>query len=331
MENTAPKMALMGLTDKNRVRTLSAIALFLVLGNGLYSQTAPAGQLGPEIQKLEQKLSQNGVPSAERHDAQLRLARLLQLSGDIAGAAGRWLDAAASDPNDENALVAGAYCLAAIGEWERSLLTIRPLLAAGRQGQAALHARYLDACLRARVPGDASALAALARDPNCIALHPLIYYSLWWIIAENPSVSTAGSAESWKSRLLAEFPQSPEARAANSSSVSAVHSPLWLLLPGAAGSSPPPRPSTPAPSPPPAAQTGSSAPATVLQTGLFSREANARAQVEALSRAGFSASVTRKLVNNAEHWVVTVPAGQNSNRTIQELKRAGFDSFPVRN
>ncbi|MCL2128236.1 MAG: SPOR domain-containing protein, partial [Treponema sp.] len=72
------------------------------------------------------------------------------------------------------------------------------------------------------------------------------------------------------------------------------------------------------------------APAVVLQTGVFSREANARSQAEALRKAGFSASVSPKAVNGAEHWAVTVPGGQDSAKTAQELKKAGFDSFPVR-
>jgi cell division septation protein DedD len=85
----------------------------------------------------------------------------------------------------------------------------------------------------------------------------------------------------------------------------------------------------------PVASTGSVTPApsssgTVLQTGLFSKEANARAQSDALQKAGFTASVSRKLVNGADYWVVTVPAGQNVNATIQALKKAGFDSFPVK-
>ena len=322
-------MALMGLTSKNRIKALLAIGLFLILGR-LEAQTTPSGQLGPEIQRLEQKLYHRNISSTERHEAQLSLARLLQLSGDIAGAARRWLEAAASDPHDDDALVAGAFCLAAIGEWEKAISTINPLLAAGRRGQAALKARYLNACLKARSPGDASALAALAGDPEYAELHPLIYYSLWRIIIENPSVSTAGSAESWKSRLLVEYPQSPEGRAVNAASVSAVQSPLWMLLPGPAGSGPV-APARPAPASAPAANSPNAASSVVLQTGLFSREANARAQVEELRKAGFSATVTRKLVSGAEHWVVTVPGGQNSNRTIQDLKRAGFDSFPVRN
>jgi cell division septation protein DedD len=277
-------------------------------------------------------------------------------------------------------LVSGAYCLAAIGEWERAAVTLRPLLASGRQGPATLQAQLLDACLKAwSAPGggaisngDSSALTALAANPEFAALRPMIYYTLWQTLSRN---SNAG--EEWKSRLLAEFPQSPEARAANpnkqkdSPSISVVQSPLWILFPGAAGSAPaatvrptapvatttpstppppssaaPARPSTATPTTPatPAApvpaQSATSTPATsapapvtsavVLQTGVFSREANARAQIEILQKAGFAATTSRKMVNGAEHWAVVVPAGQDSNKTAADLKKAGFDSFPVK-
>ena len=308
-------------------------AAVLILGQGLYAQSAlPSGQLGAEVQRLEHSLAQGS--SADRHEALVRLARLLQLSGNFAGAATRWLEAAAANPQDDGALVAGAHCLAATGEWERALQVLRPLLSSGRQGQPVLQARYLDACLRARMSGNASGLADLAQDPEFSSLHPLIYYTLWQITAENPGVSPAGSAESWRGRLISEFPSSPEARAADTgragTSVSIVQSPLWLLFPGT-GSSPAVSGTVPASQNAPSAATPGAAASAVLQTGLFGREANARGQAEALRRAGFSATVTRRMVNNAERWAVTVPAGQNATRTMDELKRAGFDSFPVRN
>jgi len=159
----------------------------------------------------------------------------------------------------------------------------------------------------------------------------------------NPEIRGAADAELWKSRLLTEFPQSPEARAANpekqrdSSSVSTIQSPLWLLFPGAAGpvAVEPPKPAAPVEQPksaPPVkpAVTGNAPVPVVLQTGLFSKEANARVQSDTLRKAGFTAMVSRKLVNGTEYWVVTVPGGQNTNKTIQELKKAGFDSFPVK-
>jgi cell division septation protein DedD len=283
----------------------------------------------------------------------VRLAKLRQLSGNIAEAAAHWLDAAAADPSDAGALVSGAYCLAAIGEWEKAAAAIRPLLAAGRAGPAMPQAWFLDACLRAWSAGDASALAALAAHPDFAAMRPLIYYTLWQTLARNPGAGSA-NAESWKSRLLAEFPQSPEARAANSGRlagsanakdspvVSAVQSPLWQLLPGkavaaavappVAASSAPAAPAASAPVAPAPVSPVAAAPASgvVLQTGLFSREANARAQYDALRRAGFTAFISRKLVNGAELWAVTVPEGQDQRKTIADLKKAGFDSFPVK-
>jgi cell division septation protein DedD len=347
-----PTKAIMGLTDTGRRCLVGALFIALLAGN-LYAQNVP-GQLGAEIQTFEQKLSSGATP-AERYNALVRLAKLRQLSGSIAEAAANWLDAAAVNPQDAAALVSGAYCLTAIGEWEKAAAALRPLLATDRTGPVMLQARYLDACLRAWLAGDVSPLVTLAANPEFYAIRPLIYYTLWQTLARNPAITGTDSANSWKSRLLAEFPQSPEARAANPSNekdspaVSAVQSPLWQLLPGStpsAGTTKPPAPAPVAPAPvvstatpaaptpaAPAATTAAPSPAVsavVLQTGLFSKEANARAQSDALRGAGFTALISRKQVNGAEYWAVTVPAGQDQRKTTADLKKAGFDSFPVK-
>jgi hypothetical protein len=51
--------------------------------------------------------------------------------------------------------------------------------------------------------------------------------------------------------------------------------------------------------------------------------------MERLKSAGFTPALVRRPGESAEYWVVTVPAGQDINRTIAELKNAGFESFPV--
>ncbi|MCL2271140.1 MAG: hypothetical protein FWC24_07355, partial [Treponema sp.] len=252
----------------------------------------------------------------------------------IAEAAVNWLDAAAADPDDDAAPAAAAYCLTAIGEWERAAATLKPLLASDRRGPAILQAWYLDACLKAWSAGDASALEALAGNEEFAALRPVVYYTLWQAHSRNPAIAGTGSAEKWNSRLLAEYPQSPEARASvaekqkDSPVISAVHSPLWLLTPGTSvitfPDQPPALPVSADAEPP---QTPSGI---VLQTGLYSREANAHVQFEALRKAGFTATVSRKLVNGVVYWAVTVPAGQDSRTTTADLKKAGFDSFPVK-
>jgi cell division septation protein DedD len=333
----------MGLTNSGAAKRLLAASLFLLLGLTVYAQIPRPGELGAEIQRLERQLS-SGMPagtSAERHGILLRLARLRQLSGDIAGAAAIWLEAARIDPTDDTARVAGAYCLAAIGEWEKATLQLQPVLISGRRGAAVLQGFYLDACLRAWIAGDLSPLVSLSTNPDFASLRPIIYYTLWRVITRNPGSTVAGSAELWKSRLLAEFPNSLEARTAavetagDSSGISIVQGPIWLLFPGNAGSTPalPSLPITPS-NPVTVAPFGGGP---VLQTGAFSTEANANTQAEALRKAGFTAAVIRKQAaakdgaSGAELWAVIVPAGPDSAKTQQDLKRAGFDSFPVRN
>jgi len=346
----------MGLIKKE---VFLAFLLFLISGMGLWAQNsrqtgADPWQFGTEILNLEQKLVNPGSSTPDRYNALVRLARLRQLSGNLSAAAANWLNAAAINPNDDSALVAGAYCLTAIGEWERAYQVIQPLIASTRREPAVLQAFYLDAYLKTWSFANASPLAALTVDPGFVSLRPMVFYSLWQILTRNPNVSGAGSADFWKTRLVDEYPGSPEALiASGGASVSAVQSPLWMLFPGAPVSSPasqasrPPAPAQAVPSPAPVepAKPSGNTPVTaptvapppvnapntpVLQTGVFSSEANARAQAESLRNAGFIATVFRKLVNGAERWAVTVPAGQNPNKTTQDLKKAGFDSFPVK-
>jgi hypothetical protein len=48
-----------------------------------------------------------------------------------------------------------------------------------------------------------------------------------------------------------------------------------------------------------------------------------------LKAAGFYAGLRRRTVNGTGYWAVSVPPGPDMNRTIRNLKEAGFDSFPV--
>jgi hypothetical protein len=330
---------------------LIAVVLCLMGGTVLHAQSAgpvaeipPGISAGTELQNIERTLARSGISAAERQDALIRLARLRQLSGDIEGAAQSWLEAAPLGAEQgDDALVTGASCLIAIGEWEKAAAALKPLLASGRRGPALLRARYVDASLKAWNSGDASSLSALADDSEYAELLPLIYYTLWKTAEDRADPA----AETWKARLLAEFPRIPEARIAalgNGTGASAVTlkpSPLWLLLPGREGFSfTSPAPAGSAASPSITASSTANAPgmntpdtqdsvAKVLQTGLFSSETNAKSHAERLKTAGFSPSLVRRAVNGGDYWAVTVPAGQNITRAIQELRNAGFESFPL--
>jgi len=311
----------MVLTDHKR----SLLAVFFLAAGALWGQSGASVPAAVEIQNLEKQISRQS--GAERHDALIRLARLRQLSGDLEAAAKTWLEAAAAVENkvDDTALLSGAYCLAAMGEWDKASEALKPLLPVNQR------ALFLDACIQAWSKGEVSALAALADNPGYSELKSEIYYTLW----KTADTGNNPTAAAWKQRLLAEFPQSPEGRIAESDTaqkpaISARPSPLWLLFPGrasfslaesgAAGQTP-----APAASATPPSETG-----TKLQTGLFSSQKNAQDQMANLTKAGFSPSMDRRNSNGNELWAITVPAGQDVNRTIRELRAAGFDAFPLR-
>ena len=297
------------------------IATVFYQGAVLYAQ-APQ-QMDTEIQRLERVISSGGSP-AERHNTIVRLAGLKQLSGDLAGAAEAWLEAVKENPGDEEASISAAFCLAATGEWEKAASALYPLLTSSSRGQAVQKAFFLDACLKARLSKDVSALVSLASDMGFLELRPLIYFALWQVNSSN----AAADADSWKKKLLAEFPKSPEALVVSeglSKGIGLTFNPFWLFIPGAVlsfSNLPPERPQIP---PVQTAVSGQ-----MLQAGVFSNEFNARKQIEALSKAGFTGTISPKKVNGVDHWAVIVPAGSDPSLRIQELKKAGFDSFLIR-
>jgi hypothetical protein len=311
-----------------------AIFLFLLLPPGrvcLYGQSVSGGStLAAETQTLEKKLADPGIPAAERHGILIRLARLFRLSGDPEAAARFWREAAVVEPDnrDDQALLEAARCAVAIGEPDKAAADVQRVLHTGRDAALLRHARYLEAQITAFCSGDISALAALVEDPGYSEYKAPLYYTQWKISGDSQ----------YKSRLLAEYPQSPEARIAESEGgiVSALPLALWFLFPGreaitlapAAGEGPVVS-SIPADQNPRDPESAGGAAPVVLQTGLFSREENAQTIVERLKRAGFQAAVIRRGVKGTNYWAVTVPAGNDMGRTIIQLRDAGFESFPI--
>ncbi|MDR0441911.1 MAG: SPOR domain-containing protein [Treponema sp.] len=302
------------------------LAVLFAAVSPLFAQDAHSGiSLTAEIQNIEETISRKETTGLKKYDALVRLARLRQLAGDIDGAAKNWLEAATAIPNtlNENALLSCAYCLAAMGEWERASAALEPLLFNSKR------ARFLQVCINSWKSGDISALGAIAGNPDYSEYKSEIYFLLW-------KTADGALAETWKQRLLAEFPQSPEGRLAASETSSAFTvkpSPFWLYLAGrdtfslleTAAQKPSIAVSNAAPEPQPALPAKS----VMLQTGIFGKELNAQAQIAALKKAGFSPLMERRNVNGNEMWAVIVPA-QDENRGIRELLAAGFESFPVK-
>jgi tetratricopeptide (TPR) repeat protein len=326
---------IMALNSKNFAVVFAAL-IFTV--STAFAQNSVS--LEAEIQNIERTITRQGISPTERHEALVRLARLRQLSGDIESAAKHWQEAAEAVPGstDEDALLAAAYCLAAMGEWDKAIAALEPLL--GKSTRA----RFLDTCIKAIKTGEVSSLAALASNPQFSMMKNEIYFMLWRIsLGFNTDDAVTGSAaannaaaETWRQQLVAEFPNSLEGRIAAgepSPSIMIRPSPFWFFMSGLdslplAQTVTAARPVSQTPSVQPAQSTPPPAPASTvrLQTGLFSRQPNAQAQTEALRKAGFSPSIEPR----GEMWAVTVPAGSDQNRVIRELRAAGFESFPVR-
>ena len=325
--NSLPKQH----TSQSLLRGMLIAALFFVVSGGLFAQNTASipSSMADEIRNIENTINRQGVPVGERRQALMRLARLRQLSGDMEGAAASWLEAAFVDPGNiyPAALLACAFTLAAMGEWDRAAAAINPLLAPNFPSSAIVYrARFLDACIRA-MSGDISVLAAMANNPRYSGFRSEIYYVLWRV---SGNMNTA-QAENWRQRLIAQFPQSPEGRIAaaesgRAGSVRAWPSPMWLLFPGREAVTVHAVPVTPGP----AAVAATPAASARLQTGLFSSQANAQGQVEQLRRAGFSAGLERRLVSGREQWAVIVTAAGDTNQVILQLRNAGFESFPLR-
>jgi len=319
---------------------LSAALVFLISvfhAETVFSQSSVS--LQAEIQNLETAASGQGVAPSERHHALVRLARLRQLSGDIENAARNWLEAAMAVPGslDEEALLSCAHCLAAMGEWDRALIALEPLISKN------IRARFLDTGIKSVKSGDTTALAAIAYNADFLEIRSEILFLLW-------KVSHNEAAERWRQRLVNDFPQTPEGRlAARNEKLITSPSPFWFFISGldslplavseqrtdsneqiadnreqitgnreqiadnreqrAGSNSTVPIQST-----------------AKVQTGVFSREANAQNQFNALKQAGFSPSIEQR----GDRWAVTVSAEQDAGKTIRELREAGFESFLIR-
>jgi cell division septation protein DedD len=343
----------------------------IIISACVFGQRAVFAQTGvsleAEIKNIEASVSKQGVSAVEKHAALVRLARLRQISGDIEGAARNWFEAAGAVPGrvDDDALLSCAYCLSAMGEWDRAITALEPLL------QKSPRARFLDTAVRTIKTGDSTTLSAMADNSAYSQFKAEILFVLW-------KTAKGDVSEKWRQRLIVEFPQTPEGRLAvgqSSSSVIVSPSPFWLFAGGfdslpvlaseksgetiavqtatsaqtamSAQAATPAQTSsvtqtTPAfqvsasqanvsqPSAPQVQTSQSSVSTARLQTGVFGRQANAQTQVSNLRQAGFSPSIEQRIVNGNEMWAVTVPIGTDQARAIRELREAGFDSFPVK-
>jgi hypothetical protein len=243
----------------------------------------------------------------EKHSHLVRMAKLYRLSGDIEGAATAWQSAAFVGKRDDECLMEAAFCFASIGAFDKANANARMILLAG-DSHFTVKARFLMAEIEAFNRGDTAPIAALLSDAVYEAYRPVIYYTIWKLTGNN----------AYKTRLLSEYPTSPEALACQDArSVSVFPSPLWILPAKNDDTATPNQQEKPTEN-------------LVLQAGLFSEEANAKALMEKIKQAGFPAESVPTTRNNKHYWAVIVSAGNNMNTTMSRLKALGFDVFPTK-
>ncbi|MDR0382947.1 MAG: SPOR domain-containing protein [Spirochaetaceae bacterium] len=275
-----------------------------------------APYIADEIRAAAAAAEKPSVNTEERHDAYTRLARLLQLSLDVEGAAVAWKNAAYAIPEkrDDTALAQSAVCYFSMGNWEEARSIVKLLLLTVRDDTEVLKkAVYLNAQIDAFDSGSLDALYTIAGNPEYADFHPTVYYTLWQV----------GGKNEYKTKLVTEFPDSPEACISDASKlVSITPHPYWLLFPG--------RETTPDMVPPPS-QIATN-PSRSLQAGLYKEQENADLQATRLKGAGYNAIVTHRLMYGTDYWAVSViiPDDDNVKTAMSDLKTLGFETFPER-
>ena len=329
-----------------RFPVLFSLLLFLIYplfpqtGNPGFSNTPSASvlSLNTEKARLEKLSSGAGGTARERYDAYSALARLYQLSGNQEAALKALDGALTLFPGDSKVLLEKSRLLISIGENEKAGALIADLLKNSQDLESLIQGRYLVAMLELLQAGNTKSFVSLTEDPGFSGYYSAIYYTLWKYTG----------LSSWKARLTAEFPQSPETKVANGT-VNAPSRPFWFLFPGrnSITLSPPSQPAAPAAAPPSPAAAYPAAPGkpgtadaknpspvqgggNLLQTGLFSKQENAQALAERLKKAGFEPLILSTQLNAGNFWSVCVPYGTDMNTMIMKLKNAGFESFPLK-
>ncbi len=267
-----------------------------------FAAAQDAASMEAEITRYQRLADTASSPAAKR-SAYSRMASMLYLSGAMDRAADAWQKAAMADTNnrDDAALLEAAQCYIAAGYFDAASANIRMVLVSGKNKALTPKARYLAAVIEGFRSLDPQPLASLLPDPLYERYKPAIYYIVLRLTGD----------ESFRQRLYAEFPNSPETLALQGGkNVSYFPSVFWTFVPAADSAN---------------VKTGG-----MIQVGLFGTEAYAVTRVKEVEQKGFEAEINRKTVDGKLYFVVLVYGGENINMTLSRLKAANIDAFPVK-
>lgn len=282
----------------------------------------------------------------ERGEAKRRayidLACLYELSLDYGTAAAAWREAAfaASGERDDSALLRSARCLILCGDFDRADADLRTVLQTGRSDSIKTEASRLSllvATVRGKqfntddvVNTDERVLTSSENDKTIESgpdLEPVLLYLRYRL----------DGSETALKRLMAQYPNSPEARALSpSSGTTEALTPLLLLHPGRSAFVEATRSvlggeakvvssfitST-------YSEIPDSNSEIKLQVGLFRLLSNASELVDRLQKQGFRADTEKRSIDGEAYSAVVVYAGKSSDETLFALKELGLEAFPL--
>ncbi|MDR2342956.1 MAG: hypothetical protein LBD86_00310 [Spirochaetaceae bacterium] len=298
---------------------------------------ARSQSIADEFRAAVTDMESTSAGTEKKHDAYTRLARMLYLSGDTESAAAAWENAAYANPEkrDDTALVESAACYVSIGDWDKADAIVKLLLLTSRDDKnISARAVFLNGQIEILHNGNPAPLASAAENPEYLSFRPAVYYMLWHFNGDND----------YRTKLLTEFPDSPEAYSAASAAgkdkfVSVPETAHWLLFPGREEFHTIPQKdertnTVQAEAPKRSAATARAAPVKAsrpLQTGLYREKENAALQAKRLEAEGFNAALAPRVVDGNSYWAVSVgiPEGATEKITIARLKEHGFDAFPA--
>ncbi|MDR2900227.1 MAG: SPOR domain-containing protein [Treponema sp.] len=316
----------MGLINSRSI-ILSLLIIHCSLFSVLLAQDfGPAGSFADEMQRLDAIIQDAKVDNSSKKEALSEKAQLLEITGNIEEAAQVWNKAAfiEAGKRDDEAFLHSARCFVAMGEYAEADTRLKTILLTGNDAAILKDARFLAAQVEVFREGEKGfpVLLAFLENQEYASSQPRIYYLLWNISGN----------EDYKTKLMSDFPKSPEAQLVQDEKTAVVPAltPMWLLFPGREQLV---FSATVTEISVPEALEGTASKESekpiLLQAGLYSKQENAQAMVDRLKAKGFTGTISSKEVTGSTYWQVTLPPGKDSNETIMILKDAGFETFPV--
>ncbi|MDR1786600.1 MAG: SPOR domain-containing protein [Spirochaetaceae bacterium] len=226
----------------------------------------------------------------------------------------------------EQLVIDAVRCALSAGDWTTAETYLDSEVKDSRNTSIRAYVKlYTVWCLLSKAKSQVDLTAATAlldqysKDPELDSVMPAVLLTLWYI----------DRTEARRERLVAAYPQSPEAAVVQGKAW-LVPSPFWYFLPTRTQGGPataivqpekPPVKAEPVPTEP-------ASPPRTLQLGLFRNREYADKYAQQIKAAGFAPTISQQEKEDQVYFLITVPEADPE--TQKKLKAAGFDSVPIK-